>query len=160
MTEKLHQELKLEVDERQEELDYTLQALEKDAKKYSLLSKYFRVSIIFLGSVTATKAVFPENELTKFIFAAFGVLIATLSGTEASFGFLKRSLEEKKLAAKCKSLILDIDCKIPQSHEDSLENRIKTIKELLNNQNKALKCIQGKAAEIGLNITRKVRKLR
>lgn len=54
---------------------------------------------------------------------------------------------------------MDIDCKIPQDPEATAQEQLDNVRELLSLQNKALQETQGKAAEVGVNITRKIRKL-
>jgi hypothetical protein len=160
------QELKGEVDDRQKDLNDTLFALEKHAANASGWAKYIRVAIIFLGAFAATKAVADQviskdySSVATVLYSLNGLLIATLAGIEAAFGFQKKAADLRVLAAECNSRILDIDCKIPQDQDALIADRIKAVQELLALQNKTLKEIQGKAAEIGINITRKIRKLR
>jgi uncharacterized membrane protein YraQ (UPF0718 family) len=160
------QELKTEIDERQVDLNATLLTLEKYAANNSYWAKRIRVAIIFLGAFAATNAVADKvagnnyTSLVTVLYSLTGLLIATLAGIEVAFGFQKKSADLRILAAECQSCILDIDCKIPQDPKASIEERVKAVNDLLALQNKTLKEIQGKAAEIGVNITRKIRKLK
>jgi hypothetical protein len=159
-------ELKAEIDDRQKDLNDTLLTLEKDAARDSGRAKNIRVSIIFLGAFAATKAVADQvvskdyASVVTISYSLVGLLIATLAGIEAAFGFQKRAADLRILAAECNSCNLDIDCKIPQDPDAPIADRIIAARELLDLQNKTLKEIQGKAAGIGVNITRKIRKLR
>lgn len=92
------------------------------------------------------------------LYSAVGLLIATLGGIEAAFGFQKKAGDLRILAAKCKSYILDFDCKALQNSESEIQEQLGNAREVIALQNKALQEVISKAAEIGVNITRKVRK--
>jgi len=51
-------------------------------------------------------------------------------------------------------------CRMIVQHLPAFKGRLKAVNDLLSLQNKTLKEIQGRAAEIGVNITRKIRKLK
>ncbi|MBI1882569.1 MAG: hypothetical protein HYR94_30715 [Chloroflexi bacterium] len=165
MSDSLVDELNREVNERQQDLNDTQLVLESYAARESGLAKWMRVFVIFLGAFAATQAVADkllgaDSIVGTVIYAVVGLLIATLGGIEAAFGFQKKTTNLRKLTVECKAYILDIDCQIPQDINADIEDRIKTLRNLLTLQNNALKDIQGKAADIGVNITRKVRHLR
>lgn len=166
MSAALLEELKTEIDERQQELNATLLSLEKIASRQYNWAKFIRIAIIFLGAFAATKAAADQllaggNPVYGTILYSFiGLLIATLGGVEASFWFQKKATDLRTLAADCNSRILDIDCKIPQDAESQVEDRLESVWEILELQNKSLKEIQSRAAEIGVNITRNARKMK
>lgn len=95
----LLQKLEEEVDERQNELNNTLLTLEREAAQESGYSKKIRVAIIFLGALSATNAVAVKvtddtySSIVIVLYSVFGLLIATLGGIEAAFGFQKKAAD-------------------------------------------------------------------
>jgi hypothetical protein len=156
-------ELKQNVEERQVDLNDTLLTLEKRAAEESGRGKWVRVVLIFLGALVVTREVadkvFPQaTPAIPIFYAVAGLLVATLGGIEAAFTFQKSASDLRKLAAECNSYIQDIDSRLlfdlntPEAEQN--------LRQLLALQNEKLTTIHNKAAEVGVNITRKVRKLR
>ena len=158
-------DLRSEVNERQQDLNGTLVAIEKYADGKSKTAKYLRVSVIVLGALVGTRGVADkvgsdDGRFVAVAYAIVGVLIAAIGGIEAAFAYEKKSAEARRLAATCNAQILEIDCKLPEDQDAPIAEKLASTETLLTQQNEALKEIQAKAAEIGINVTRKVRKYR
>ena len=160
--------LEQEINDRQQDLDYTLKILENSAARESRRAIKIRILIIFLGAFSATKAVADRiagsdttiGTVNTIIYALAGLLIATLGSVEAAFDLQKRGSSLRRIAVDCKAHILDINYQMSQNPNASPENRIQAARNLLALQNNALKDIQGRASEFGVNISRTVRILR
>lgn len=163
MSESLLEKLRQEVDERQEYFNEVLLVLEKRAANESGWAKWIRSIIIFLGALVATREVAspPNSPWVIGFYTCVGLLIATLGGVEAAFGYQRRASELRILSAECKSYILELDCQIPLVEaSNTVEAQIEAANQLIKLQNEKLTDIQVRAARSDVNITRKVRKLK
>jgi hypothetical protein len=170
MSETLLDELKADIDERQEALNAVQVVLDSKANLYSDLAKWFRIAVIFLGALVATREVadklFPVSsypsgsKVVLVLYTIFGLAIAVIGGITAAFRYETKSAELRVLAVKCNSHALDIDGKLPKKGDTSPpDQQIAAARELITLQNTCLSELQGKAAELGLDIVRKVRRI-
>jgi hypothetical protein len=165
MSEALFNELKEDINERQLELSNVQKVLDYKAKQYSSYAKWYKIAVIFLGALVTTRQVadtlYPgSSKAILFLYTAFGLAITVIGGITAAFGYDRKSAELKVLAAKCNSCALDIDGRLPKQGETlPLDQQISSARDLIALQNTCISELQGKAAELGLDITRKVRKL-
>jgi hypothetical protein len=119
-----------------------------------------------LGALTATRGVAdklaePDSLWVIGLYTFVGLLIATLGGIEAAFGFQRKASELRILSAECKSYLLEIDCQIPLVEApNTIDAQVEAANKLIQLQNEKLTDIQVRAAKSDVNITRKVRKLR
>lgn len=171
MSEELLKDLKEDINERQDELNVVQVILEDDAKWNSKIANRLKIAVILLGAIVATRDVadklapaasFPtSNKIVIIMYTLVGLAIAVIGGIAAAFRFENRAAEVKVLAAESNSCLLSIDCKLPKKGDPSpLDKQIEAARDLILIQNEKLSEIQGKAAKIGVNINRKVRKVR
>lgn len=170
MSEAIFNTLKDGINERQEELDAVQTVLNSKANQYYDLSKWLRIIVIFLGALVVTREVaeklYPASSNSfgsKFflvLYTIVGVAIAVIGGISAAFRYDNRADGLRSLAVKCRSYTLDIDSKLPTEGDNSpLEEQIAAARNLVIQQNTCLDELQGKAAELGVDIVRKVRKI-
>ena len=171
MSEDLLNELKVDINERQDELNAVQQALEDYAKWNSKIANRLKIAVILFGAIVATRdvadkivpgALWPNsNKLVIISYTLVGLLIAVIGGVAAAFRFENKAAELKVLAAESNAYLLDIDCKLPKKGDpEPIEHQIHAARELILFQNAKLSEIQGQAARIGVGINRKVRKIR
>ena len=95
------------VTERMHELRETQIFLAERALKFTRFSTAVKASVIILGALVATKetitvVVGASNAISIVLYTVAGVLIAVLTGLEASFGWGKNSGKLASLAATCR----------------------------------------------------------
>jgi hypothetical protein len=92
--------------------------------------------------------------------SVFGLAITIIGGITTAFRHESKAAELKVLAAKCNNYVLDIDSKLPKKGDTAhLDQQITAARELILLQHNCLSEMQGKAAELGLDIVRKVHKI-
>jgi hypothetical protein len=179
MSAHLLDELKEDINERQEEL-YSIQiALEAEARKSSNLAKYLRMAVIFLGAFAATRdaadrlfgasgdvvgRVYGSTSGTHgsviVFYTLLGLAITVIGSISATFRPDNTAAELKILAAECNSGLLAIDCRLPRKADcGPVETQIEAAHELILYQNEKISEIRGKAAKIGMLVERKIRRL-
>ena len=168
MSTPLIEELKEDINERQEEL-YSIQiALEAEARRASNLAKYLRIAIIFLGAFAATREAADRlydstggsHQSVIVIYTLLGLAITVIGSISATFRPDNTAAELKILAAECNSCLLAIDCQLPRKTDNSpCEEQIEAARRLILFQNEKISEIHEKAAKIGMLIDRKIRRL-
>jgi hypothetical protein len=168
MSTSLLDELKEDINERQEEL-YAIQiALEAEARKASNLAKYLRIAIIFLGALAATReaadrlynSASGSHQSVIVIYTLLGLAITVIGSISATFRPDNTAAELKILAADCNTCILSIDSQLPRKTDTSpVDEQVRAARKLILLQNEKISEIHGKAAKIGMLIDRKIRKL-
>jgi hypothetical protein len=173
MSASLLDELKEDINERQEELFSIQVALEAEARRASNFAKYLRIAVIFLGAFAATREAadrlfvppsgIPPSRSHESIIAIYtllGLAITVIGSISATFRPDNTAAELKILAAECNSCLLSIDCQLPRKGNTSpVEEQIEAARRLILLQNEQIGEIRGKAAKIGMLIDRKIRKL-
>jgi hypothetical protein len=168
MSTALLDELKEDINERQEEL-YSIQiALEAEAHRASNFAKYLRIAVIFLGAFAATreaadnlfKPSVGSHSSVIVIYTLLGLAITVIGSISATFRPDNTAAELKILAAECNSCLLAIDCRLPRKADTSpVERQVEAARELILLQNEKISEIRGRAAKIGTLIDRKIRRL-
>ena len=162
-------ELKEDINERQEEL-YSIQlALEAEAHKASNFAKILRIAVIFLGAFAATREAADRlfldtshgsHQSVIVIYTLLGLAITVIGSISATFRPDNTAAELKILAAECNSCLLAIDCRLPRKADTSpIGEQIEAARDLILLQNEKISEIRGKAAKTGILIDRKLRKL-
>ena len=173
MSASLLDELKEDINERQEELFSIQVALEAEARRASNFAKYLRIAVIFLGAFAATREAADRlfvplygtpssrsHESVIVIYTLLGLAITVIGSISATFRPDNTAAELKILAAECNSCLLAIDCQLPRKGDPSpVEEQIEAARRLILLQNEKIGEIRGKAAKIGMLIDRKIRKL-
>ena len=164
----LLEELKEDVNERQEELFSIQVALEAEARKSSNFAKYLRIAVIFLGAFAATREAadrlynsapgsLASHRSVVVIYTLLGLAITVVGSVSATFRPDNTAAELKILAAECNSFLLAIDCQLPRKADTSpVEEQIEAARRLILLQNEKIGEIRGKAAKIGMLIDRKI----
>lgn len=164
----LLEELKEDINERQDELFSIQVALEAEARKSSNFAKYLRIAIIFLGAFAATREAADRlydsssgsHQSVIVIYTLLGLAITVIGSISATFMPDNTAAELKILAAECNSCLLAIDCQLPRKTDTSpVEEQIEAARRLILIQNEKISEIRGKAAKIDMLIDRKIRKL-
>lgn len=168
MSTSLLDELKDDINERQEEL-YSIQvALEIEARKASNFARYLRIAIIFLGAFAATREAAdrlynPSTESRQsviIVYTLLGLAITVIGSISATFRPDNMAAELKILASECNACLLAIDSKLPRKTDDSpIREQIEAAQKLILFQNEKIGELRAKAAKIGMLIARKIRKL-
>lgn len=150
------------VSTRQQELEHTAGLLASAAHQYQRLAATIRLLLIICGALATTQAAW-EQAITGYkehgfvIFTLLGVCITILAGIEAAFKFETKGAELNLLAASCHSMVRRSDASwyklvgVASSEEDKVSGALALI-ELQDNK---LSEIQEKAANAGVNITKK-----
>ncbi|GCE03965.1 hypothetical protein [Dictyobacter aurantiacus] len=136
--------------------------LAKYAHKYKTISLITKVLTIFFGAFIVTKEVANQilgssNIGNIIIYAAIGLLIATLTGLDTAFKWEKKSIELGALVAVCRATTrktasdLAKISEIATSQENDSRNKANKILDTLDN---ALVDVQTKAAALGIDTTR------
>lgn len=168
MSTSLLDELKEDINERQEDLSSIQIALEDEARKASNLAKYLRIAVIFLGAFAATREAADSlfgrasvsHESVIVIYTLLGLAITVIGSISATFRPDNTAAELKILAAECNSCLLAIDCQLPRKGDTSpTEEQIEAARKLILLQNEKISELRSKAAKIGMVVDRKVRKL-
>jgi hypothetical protein len=170
MSTSLLEELKEDINERQEELFSIQVNLEAEARKSSNLAKYLRIAVIFLGAFAATREAADRlydsttggrsHQSVIIIYTLLGLAITVIGSISATFRPDNTAAELKILAAECNACLLAIDCQLPRKIDNSpIEEQIEAARRLILFQNEKISGIYGKAAKIGLLIDRKIRRL-
>jgi hypothetical protein len=168
-------ELKEDINERQDELFSIQIALEDEARRASNFAKYLRIAVIFLGAFAATReaadrllhdpsAGSPQSvgshQSVIVIYTLLGLAITVIGSISATFRPDNTAAELKILAAECNSCLLAIDCQLPRKGDTSpIEEQIEGARKLILFQNEKISELRSKAAKIGTVIDRKIRKL-
>ena len=168
MSTSLLDELKEDINERQDELFAIQAALEDEARRASNFAKYLRIAIIFLGAFAATREAAdtllgrsPEgNKSIIVIYTLLGLAITVIGSISATFRPDNTAAELKILAAECNACLLAIDCQMPRKGDTSpIQDQIEDARRLIFLQNEKISELRAKAAKAGMVIDRKVRKL-
>jgi hypothetical protein len=168
MSTSLLDELKEDINERQDELFSIQIALEDEARKASNLAKYLRMAVIFLGAFAATREVADSlfgrvpgsRESVILIYTLLGLAITVIGSISATFRPDNTAAELKILAAECNSCLLAIDCQLPRRGDTSpVAEQIEAARKLILLQNEKISELRSKAAKIGMVIDRRIRKL-
>lgn len=168
MSTSLLDELKEDINERQDELFSIQTALEDEARRAANLAKYLRIAIIFLGAFAATREAadrlydssFRSHKSVVVIYTLLGLAITVIGSISATFRPDNTAAELKILAAECNSCLLAIDCQLPRKGDTSpVEEQIEAARKLILLQNEKIGELRSKAAKIGTMIGRKVRSL-
>ena len=173
MSTALLDEIKEDINERQDELFSIQNALEDEARKASNLAKYLRIAVIFLGAFAATREAADtladklygapserSHQSVIVIYTLLGLAITVIGSISATFRPDNTAAELKILAAECNSCLLAIDCQLPRRADSSpIEEQIEAAHKLITLQNEKIGEIRGKAAKIGIMIDRKIRRL-
>jgi len=165
MSTSLLDELKEDINERQEELFSIQAALEAEARRASNVARLLRIAVIFLGAFGATREV--ADTLTGgrrhsviVIYTLLGLAITVIGSIAATFRPDNKAAELKILGAECSSCLLAIDCQLPRKNDASpVAEQVEAARKLILLQNEKIGEIRGKAAKIGVLIERKIRKL-
>lgn len=166
MSASLLDELKEDINERQEELDSIQVALEEQARKSSNLAKYMRIAVIFLGAFAATREAADKlynsasgsHGSVIVIYTLLGLAITVIGSISATLRPDNTAAELKILAAECNSCLLAIDCQLPRKTDTTpVERQIEAAQKLILFQNERISEIRGKAAKTGMLIGRKNR---
>ena len=168
MSTPLLEELKEDINERQEELSSIQVALEAEAHKASNFAKYLRIAVIFLGAFAATReaadSLIGRSSGTHgsviVIYTLLGLAITVIGSISATFRPDNTAAELKILAAECNACLLAIDCQLPRRTDTApIEEQLAAARRLILLQNEKISEIRGKAAKIGMLIDRKTRRL-
>lgn len=166
MSTSLLDELKEDINERQEELFSIQAALEAEAHRASNVARLLRIAVIFLGAFGATREVADRlagTERSKsviVIYTLLGLAITVIGSIAATFRPDNKAAELKILGAECSSCLLAIDCRLPRKNDaSSVAEQVEAARKLILLQNEKIGEIRGKAAKIGVLIERKIRKL-
>jgi hypothetical protein len=161
-------ELKEDINERQDELFSIQIALEDEARRASNFAKYLRIAVIFLGAFAATReaadtlygAASEKHRTVIVIYTLLGLAITVIGSISATFRPDNTAAELKILAAECNTCLLAIDCQLPRKGDTSpVEEQIEAARKLILLQNEKISELRSKAAKIGTVIDRKIRKL-
>jgi hypothetical protein len=167
MANELLDALRQDIDDLQDQLNVILAAIENEAKQQSHLGKYLKVTTIVLGAFAATREgaakVFPSQAADKWIVATYALIGLTITATAsllAALKFEEKGADFKVLAAKCNTLVMEIDRQVPKKEDTASDaDQILAARKLIDLQIQKISEIQGEAAKSGLNITRVVRHL-
>jgi hypothetical protein len=169
MSTSLLDELKEDINERQDELFSIQIALEDEARKASNFAKYLRIAVIFLGAFAATREAADKllydppsgsHPSVILIYTLLGLAITVIGSISATFRPDNTAAELKILAAECNSCLLAIDCQLPRKGDTSpIEEQIEAARKLIVLQNEKISELRSKAAKIGMLIGRKIRRL-
>jgi hypothetical protein len=168
MSTSLLDELKEDINERQDELFSIQIALEDEARKASNFAKYLRIAVIFLGAFAATREATDRlynsssgsHPSVIVIYTLLGLAITVIGSISATFRPDNTAAELKILAAECNSCLLAIDCQLPRKGDTSpIEEQIEAARKLILLQNEKISEVRSKAAKIGMMIGRKIRRL-
>ncbi len=169
MSTALLDELKEDINERQEELHSIQAALEAEARKSANIAKYLRIAVIFLGAFAATREAADRlyetgsnssHHSVIVIYTLLGLAITVVGSISATFRPDNTAAELKILAAECNACLLAIDCQLPRKTDPSpAEEQIEAAQKLILFQNEKISEVREKAAKIGMLIDRKIRKL-
>ena len=168
MSTSLLDELKEDINERQDELFSIQTALEEEARRSSNFAKYLRIAVIFLGAFAATREAADRlsgassggHKSVVVIYTLLGLAITVVGSISATFRPDNTAAELKILAAECNSCLLAIDCQLPRKGDTSpVEEQIEAARKLILLQNEKISELCSKAAKIGTVIDRKIRKL-
>jgi hypothetical protein len=153
------------ITQRQHELHNIATILARAARRNAHLAAAAKVITIVFGAIAATSGaattVFGEANVAAILaYTLVGLIIAAVGGLEAAFKLESRGVELKVLAALCQSTLWQIDTDWQKTVGTSEgEEQIAAMRQLLDRQDQAISDIQARAAEIGVNITFKVREL-
>jgi hypothetical protein len=168
MSTSLLDELKEDINERQDELFSIQIALEDEARKASNFAKYLRIAVIFLGAFAATREATDRlydssagsHPSVIVIYTLLGLAITVIGSISATFRPDNTAAELKILAAECNSCLLAIDCQLPRKGDTSpIEEQIEAARKLILLQNEKISELRSKAAKIGMMVGRKIRRL-
>ncbi|MDQ1613768.1 MAG: hypothetical protein QOG00_3699 [Pyrinomonadaceae bacterium] len=168
MSASLLDELKEDINERQEELFSIQVALEAEARRLSNLAKYMRIAVIFLGAFAATRdaadglfvSTLEPHQSVMVIYTLLALAITVIGSISATFRPDNTAAELKILAAECNANLLAIDCRLPRKADNApVEAQIEAAHLLILYQNEKISEVRAKAARIGMLIERKIRKL-
>ena len=164
MPSELFNELMSDINERQEELNAVQVALEWTAKRSSDLGKFLKVSVIVLGAFSATRDVadkiFP-NTMVILIYTSVALAITIIGGIVTAFRYESRASDVNLLAVECSSYIREIDGNLPRKGDPApMEHQVAAAHELIDLQNDRIRTVQDKSARLGVNINRRVRKIK
>ena len=169
MSTALLDELKEDINERQEELHSIQAALEAEARKASNVAKSLRIAVIFLGAFAATREAADRlyetgsggsHQSVIVIYTLLGLAITVIGSISATFRPDNTAAELKILAAECNACLLAIDCQLPRKTDPSpVGEQIGAAQKLILFQNEKISEVRQKAAKIGMLIDRKIRKL-
>lgn len=156
--------LTTDINERQDELNAVQVALEASAKYSSDLGKVLKVAVIILGAISATRDVadkiFPQT-MVILTYTVVALAITIIGGIVTAFRYEARASEMNLLAVECSSYIRDVDGKLPRKGDPAPEaQQVAAAQELIALQNNCIRTIQDKAAKAGININRRVRKIK
>ena len=164
MPSELFNELLSDINERQEELNAVQVALEWTAKRSSDLGKFLKVSVIVLGAFSATRDVADKilpNTMVMLIYTAVALAITIIGGIVTAFRYESRASEVNLLAVECSSYIREIDANLPRQDDPApIDHQVAAAHELIDLQNDHIRTVQDKSARLGVNINRRVRKIK
>jgi hypothetical protein len=161
-------ELKEDINERQDELFSIQIALEDEARRASNFAKYLRIAVIFLGAFAATREAADRlydssagsHQSVIVIYTLLGLAITVIGSISATFRPDNTAAELKILAAECNSCLLAIDCQLPRKGDTSpVEEQIEAARKLILLQNEKISELRSRAAKIGMMVGRKIRRL-
>lgn len=164
MPSELLNELMADINERQEELNAVQVALEWSAKHSSDLGKVLKVAVIILGAISATRDVadkiFPAT-MVILTYTTIALAITIIGGIVTAFRYEARASDMNLLAVECSSYIREIDSQLPRKGDPAPDaQQVAAAHELIMLQNDRIRTIQDKAAKAGININRRVRKIK
>jgi hypothetical protein len=151
-------------DERIYEGELLVWSLRNEARRATRLASIAKASLVVLGALTATKAVFddlagPESAGVIIIYALFGVLIAAIAGLLAAFKWDERAAQLTVLASQVTSSLREIETEwetkvLRRSPEDP--SRGDAIRRALARQDATLRDFELKAAELDVMVEKPV----
>ena len=130
--------------------------LAKEARKRTLLTSFTKAVVIFLGAFVAVKEVANQlvgssNTVNIIVFTIAGLLIATLTGLEATFKWEHTAAELKSLVASSRAASRNAASNLAKAYATTQgRERLKELKKILNILDNAIVDVQKRAATIGI----------